>query len=245
MNNQIDHWERLSSHPPDASVIDPNDRLGHKNRYITGLRNLAVLERLPAPARDQPVLDFGCGTGGLSAAIASAGHAVVGLDISPGLLSRTPERQIATDHVFVRFDGQRIPLADDSTSAVVTYVVLNHILDDGHLHKVLSELHRVLVRGGRMVAIEQVRRRARIDPKVWQHRRTIDQFARLFSAAGFVPVSREILRYGRLPTTYAVKLGLIPSRWWPALRAVERLLGKTVGVLPWDYSDTCFVLEKH
>lgn len=244
MSTQIDHWERLSSHPPDASVIDPNDRLGYKNRYITGLRNEAILRRLPSPHPDRPVLDFGCGTGGLSAALTSAGHSVIGLDISQGLLRRTAEREPGMGHVFARFDGQHVPLADDSVFAVVTYVVLNHIIDDSDLSRVLAELHRVLVNGGRVIAIEQVRRRSRIDLSAWQHRRTIDHFENLFARAKLRLVSREILRYGRLPTTYALKFGLIPPQLWAPLRALERSLGKRIGVLPWDYSDTCFMLEK-
>lgn len=244
MSDQIEHWERLSLHPPDASVIDPKDRRGHKNRYITALRNEAIIARLPAPVADRPVLDFGCGTGSLSAALAAAGHMVLGLDISPGLLARTRERGLGSEHLFARFDGLHIPLATGTVPAAATYVVLNHIIEDRDLSQVLREIHRVLAPGGRLVAIEQVRRRARIDPAAWQHRRTIEGFERLFEEAGLRRVSCELVRFGRLPTTYAVAFGLLPERLWPGLRTVERALGRTVGVLPWDYSDACFVLEK-
>ena len=244
MTSQSEHWDRLASHPPDASVIDPNDTRGHKNRYITTLRNHALLEALADAGRDAPVLDFGCGTGGIAAALVATGRRVVGVDISTGLLARTRERALGDAALFLHFNGSHLPLATASVSAAVTYVVLNHLMDDDDLVAMLREIHRVLRPGGHLVAIEQVRRRATVDPVVWQHRRTLDGFVAIFKGADFRIEQADIVRYGRLPTIHAVRLGLVPVRLFHPLQRMERRLGQWFGVLPWDYCDVRFVLRR-
>ncbi|KFN51261.1 hypothetical protein P873_03070 [Arenimonas composti TR7-09 = DSM 18010] len=203
-----------------------------------------MLEALGNLGLDSPVLDFGCGTGGISAALVATGRKVIGADISPGLLACARDRQLGDDALFFLFDGRGLPLASASVDAVLTYVVLNHLMDDHELQAMLGEIHRVLRPGGRVVAIEQVRRKATIDPAVWQHRRTRAGFEQLFAAAGFQIEQVDILRYGRIPTIHAVRFGLWPERMFPALRSAERLIGRLVGVLPWDYCDVRFVLGK-
>lgn len=240
MSSQIEHWDRLASCPPDASVIDPQDKRGDKNRYIAELRNAAIVESLQGADQGYPVLDFGCGTGGLSTALAQHGYSAIGVDISPGLLGRTPERGLGDRVLFLRFDGSHLPIIDGCMSAAVTYVVLNHIMDDGQLKGVLREIARALKPGGKLIAIEQVRRRPTINAVVWQHRRTIVGFETLFRDAGFTMRSSTVVRYGRLPTTYALRAGLVPRRWFPKLRAFEKRLGAALGVLPWDYCDVRF-----
>jgi SAM-dependent methyltransferase len=244
MPSQIEHWDHLSSHPPDASVIDPLDTRGLKNRYITELRNRAIRESLARAGHHGAIVDFGCGTGGIAASLSAPDTPIVGIDISMGLLRRTGERTLAGPAVFVQYDGTRLPLADASIGAAVTYVVLTHIMDDPALATTLGELHRVLRPGGMVVAIEQVRRRPTIDPVVWQHRRTIAGYSALFRAAGFELAGADVIRYGRMPTTYALRFGLVPPRAFALLQRAERALGKLFGVVPWDYSDVRFVLRR-
>ena len=244
MNDQIGHWERLSVHPIDASVIDPNDRRGHKNRYITQLRNQALLSALEDTSDESPALDFGCGTGGISAAIANTGRKVVGVDISAGLLKRTAERDFASGVLFLQYDGARLPIKDESIAAAVTYVVLNHILDEAHLLAAIGEIHRVLRPGGKFVAIEQVRDRQTLDKTAWQRRRTINEFKTLFASCGFDVSDASIIRYGHSPLIYPVSLGLLPASLYKTLYKLERGLGRRLGVIRWDYCDVMFTLTK-
>ncbi len=244
MSSQREHWNRLSSLPPDASVIDRKDTRGDKNRYIAGLRNSALLEVLRARGVERPILDFGCGTGGTSTALVAAGRRVIGVDISEGLLRRTGERILDGSALFVRFDGKALPIADGCLDAAVTYVVLNHIMDDRHLLVVLGEIRRCLCEGGLLVAIEQVSRQPRISETDWQHHRTITGFLRLFESAGFSADAVDILRYSRFPTTYAVRYGVLGDAVFPLLRCIERATGRIFGVLPWGYHDVRFVLRK-
>jgi len=245
MHGQVERWDQLAPVELDAAVIDPNDIPGRKNRYIAKLRNDAILEAVaPGLSHDDVALDFGCGNGGISAQLARTGCWVVGVDISMGLLRRTAERGDLPKCVFVRYDGGRLPIRPASVSTAVTWVVLNHIIDDGELHALLRQIHESLLPGGRLVAIEQVRRKPTTDLVAWQHRRSITGFSALFERAGFRVSETTIVRYGRLPTTYAIRYGWIPARLHPAVARFERWVGRALGVLPWDYCDVRFVLVK-
>ena len=242
--SQIRRWDDLSSQPIDTSVIDPLDTRGQKNRYISELRNDAIVGTLDAHAIGEPVLDFGCGTGGLSAALAASGRRVVGVDISPGLLGRTRERSYASDTLFVRYAGDRLPMIDASVAAATTYVVLTHIIEDDDLLGLLGEIFRVLKPGGLLVAGEQVRTRRTTDTTTWQTRRTIAEFCALCRRVGFEIVATPVVRYGRFPTTYLLRYGLLPTSMHAPLRRLERRVGSWLGPLGWDYSDVCFVVRR-
>lgn len=243
MSKQARYWDGLSPLALDASVLDPNDRLGEKNRYIAELRNAAIVGALQQAAPPGTVLDLGCGTGSLSSAIAGSGRTLLGLDISPGLLARTKERGLAGRALFAAFDGARIPVRDASISAITTYVVLNHVLDEAMLGSLLREMRRVLAPGGVVAAIEQVRARDTFDAAEWKHQRTREDFIRRFAAAGLAVQSAEVIRYGHFPTTPLVRQGWVPRSAWPLLHRAERALGRTWGVARRDYCDVLFLLK--
>ena len=244
MHGQVERWDKLAAAELDAAVIDPNDLPGRKNRYIARLRNAAILEAVrPLLSQDDVVLDFGCGNGGISSQLSVTGCWTLGVDISMGLLKRTGERNLGRKSAFVRYDGRHLPVRAASFKAAVTWVVLNHILDDAELHHLLVQIRASLVPGGRFVAIEQVRRRPTVDRTAWQHRRTIESFIALFNAAGFRVEETAIVRYGRLPMTYAIRYGWLSERHHESVARWERRIGRWLGVLPWDYCDVRFVLS--
>lgn len=94
------------------------------------------------------VLDAGCGSGALAAALAGGGAAVTGVDLSAGLLE-IAARRLGTAVVLRRADlAEPLSFAGGSFDLVVASLVL-HYLEDWV--PVLSEFHRVLVPGGRVV----------------------------------------------------------------------------------------------
>lgn len=244
MTVQRDYWDSLASYPIDASVIDPNDTKGFKNRYLAGVRDRAVLGALGQIGNSPIVLDLGCGTGGLSAALAGGGAAVIGLDISKGLLSRTGERGLSDRALFACYDGMAFPIQESGVDAVVTYVVLNHVIEEEVLDVVLSECLRVLKVGGRMVCIEQVRRHEYLDRGGWKRQRKLEGFLAAFSRAGFRVRSHDIIRYGRFPSTQLIRFGMVPEALFPAIASAERLYGRIRGIPAWGYGDVLFVLDK-
>lgn len=104
-----------------------------------------LMELVLPPAR---VLEVGCGTGGLSAALALAGFEVVGIDIDgDGVRAcrARARRHPETSQEFHVARGESLPFPDASFDAVVSNQVCEHVPDRAGLAR---ECHRVLRRGG-------------------------------------------------------------------------------------------------
>ena len=103
----------------------------------------AVLECLPSGAA---VLDVGCGTGLLAAALDSAGHAVTAIDPDPEMVELARTR---TDASLVVGALPDLPVLDSSVEVAVANFVLNHVDDP---RAAARGLRRVVRPGGRVVA---------------------------------------------------------------------------------------------
>ncbi len=95
------------------------------------------------------VLDLAAGTGTSSEPFADAGIDVVAGDISEGMLAVGRERR--PDIQFVYADAMDLPFEDASFDVVTISYGLRNVQDTA---KALSEMHRVLKPGGRLVIAE-------------------------------------------------------------------------------------------
>lgn len=106
---------------------------------------------------DADVLDFGCGTGWLSIALAHLGCRATGLDISPAavkLAQRVAERELANSEGsanFVVYDGKRLPFDDATFDRIVCFDAFHHVVDQ---RSTMAEFARVLRPGGRIAFVE-------------------------------------------------------------------------------------------
>jgi len=162
-------WTRLGSVEPLWAVcVDPGKRLGgwDDDEFLaSGTREIGgALRRLAAlglrHGRDR-ALDFGCGAGRLSNALAEHFAAVVGVDVSAPMLAEA--RRLDRSRGRIDFTlNDRPDLAafgDDSFDLVYTDLVLQHLppaLAAGYLR----EFTRVLRPGGAMVVGVPDRERA-------------------------------------------------------------------------------------
>lgn len=237
------YWDEMAKYGPEASVIDPNDRKGYKNRYIAFLRDRAILKALsdiPQPAR---ILDFGCGSGNLSKTLADNGYRPVGVDISRNLL-RSAQRHKLMHSLFIQYDGRHLPFPSNSFDACVTYGVLIHLTDADSFCRVLEEIYRVLKPGGRLIAIEQVCRKNIFKPDEMKLQRSANEFLQLFMGTGFHIRESRIIRRGHFPLIYAIRYGLVTNQFFPYIGKAEDILGKVFKRVRFDYADTVFVSEK-
>lgn len=108
----------------------------------------AMLE-LAGEVAGHRILDAGCGSGPLSAALRDRGAVVTGVDISAGMLALA-KRRLGEDADLHQVDlRDRLPFDDATFDGVVSSLVLHYLEDWG---PTLAELRRVLRPGGRLIA---------------------------------------------------------------------------------------------
>ena len=95
------------------------------------------------------ILDFGCGNGAQTMALAGTQRRLVAVDIDMADLTTLRAAAGPADAVFpVLYDGSDLPLPDGSVDAAVCYEVLEHVPDEA---AALAEIRRVLTPGGDFV----------------------------------------------------------------------------------------------
>jgi SAM-dependent methyltransferase len=127
-------------------------RVAHHQRSLTPLLERAI-------ARTGRVLDFGCGTGGTTVALALSGlgaQRVVGVDANPRVIDaarlRAAGHGLAPPAVeFLRVvPGEPLPFADGSFDLVTTVSVLEFITEPAQRDRVVADLRRLVAPGGHL-----------------------------------------------------------------------------------------------
>ncbi len=138
-------WAEDLDYPPELENVPDSAA-----ESFAGVANPFSLGRL---APGEHVLDLGCGAGtdSLIAAqmVGEQGH-VTGIDMTPEMLARAraAAAESGTTNVeFVPGEAERLPFTDASFDVVISNGVIDLIPDKD---AVFSELHRVLVPGGRL-----------------------------------------------------------------------------------------------
>lgn len=141
-------WDALASSDDLYGVIWGDSR--RREFFATGEREIARTLRRGRPRRRESALDFGCGVGRLTQAMASRFTRVVGVDVSERMIdaARTLNRH---DNVkYVVNAEATLPFADETFDFVYSMVVFQHMppaLGVGYI----AELARVLRADGLLV----------------------------------------------------------------------------------------------
>ncbi len=107
----------------------------------------AMLE-LAGDVTGRRILDAGCGSGPLFAALRDRGATVTGIDASAGMLELARRRLGADADLRVADLAGPLPFPDDAFDDVIASLVLHYLEDWG---PALAELRRVLKPGGRLL----------------------------------------------------------------------------------------------
>ena len=151
-----DHWNHFGSEDPLFAVLtDPEKRGGkwdEESFYATGREEIAhllsVLEAAGLPHRRGRALDFGCGAGRLSQALAEHFERVSGIDIAPSMIEVAERNNRHAERVTYHLNGSdTLPFETGSFDFVYSNYVLQHI-EPVYAKRYVAEFLRVLAEGG-------------------------------------------------------------------------------------------------
>jgi SAM-dependent methyltransferase len=153
-------WDRLGRRDPLWAVLTWPDKQGNKwtieEFLATGRtevdRLVQYLERVAPTCPRRSALDFGCGVGRVSQALATRFDRVVGVDVAPSMIARARAVNRVPDRCSFDLNRSRRlrRFSNDTFDVVYSRMVLQHMapsLARGYLR----ELVRVLAPGGALV----------------------------------------------------------------------------------------------
>ena len=151
------HWDAFGRQDPMWAILTDPARKGRRwtaaEFFATGVEEIEtfMLEgaALGLPRHRRRALDFGCGLGRLSQALASHVDGVLGLDVAPSMIEQA---RVFNQHgARVEYRVQAAPpfagVADRTVDLVYTGRVLQHIAPE-YARRYIGELARVLAPGG-------------------------------------------------------------------------------------------------
>jgi ubiquinone/menaquinone biosynthesis C-methylase UbiE len=138
------HPARVNDYDSLAEAYSAETEAGIQNAYYAHPAILA----LAGDVAGRRILDVGCGSGPLFAALRDRGAIVTGIDTSTGMLEQA-RRRLGDGAALQVADLQgRLPFADGAFDHVVASLVLHYLEDWG---PALADLRRVLTTGGRLI----------------------------------------------------------------------------------------------
>jgi SAM-dependent methyltransferase len=133
-------WDALATGDTATYVGDP----ARGREELDGL-----FGRLGADPHGGFAVEVGCGPGRMTAGLAERFDRVLGLDVSPVMVSRAREAVPLPSVEFRAITGERLDgVADGSVDALVCYLVLQHLPSVRHVLGLLREFGRVLAPDG-------------------------------------------------------------------------------------------------
>ncbi|WP_026874443.1 class I SAM-dependent methyltransferase [Jiangella gansuensis] len=121
----------------------------NENSLVNAYYERPAMLALAGDVAGRRILDAGCGSGALSAALRDRGALVTGIDASAGMLALARQRLGDDAALHVADLSDPLPFTDGAFDDVVAALVLHYLEDWG---PTLAELRRVLTPGGRLIA---------------------------------------------------------------------------------------------
>lgn len=120
----------------------------NESSLLNGWYERPAMIKLAGDVAGRRVLDAGCGSGPLAAALRAEGALVSGFDASRAMIELARQRLGDDADLHVADIGSALPFEDDAFDDVVASLVLHYVED---WVAPLTELHRILRPGGRVI----------------------------------------------------------------------------------------------
>jgi SAM-dependent methyltransferase len=140
--------------PADPPTVNDYDTLAeaytadNETSLINAYYARPAILALAGDVTGRRILDAGCGSGPLSAALRDQGAILAGFDSSAGMIEQARRRLGDDADLQVADLGRPLPFADGAFDDVIAALVLHYLEDWG---PALAELRRVLKPGGRLI----------------------------------------------------------------------------------------------
>jgi SAM-dependent methyltransferase len=158
LDRHAQDWEDLANVDPYWSILsDSERRFGRWDRdefFQSGVAEIDAMmgraEQLGHPAERHAALDFGCGVGRLTRALASHFDQSVGVDISETMIdvARQANAEVPNCSFVLNRSGDLRHFRDGQFDFVYTRNVLHHLVSSDLILFTISELVRTLAPGG-------------------------------------------------------------------------------------------------
>jgi SAM-dependent methyltransferase len=157
LNTVQRYWDQQANTDPMWAILTDPAKAGGRwdtdEFFATGTREVGVFMQQAAawgkPVAHRTALDFGCGIGRLSQALAEHFDRVYGVDISPKMieLAREHNRQGARCEYVCNAAGDLSRFADGSIDMIYSWITLQHVRPR-YARRYMQEFLRVLAPGG-------------------------------------------------------------------------------------------------
>jgi SAM-dependent methyltransferase len=178
------HWEDMGDLDPYWAILTaPGTKHGKwdvDKFFGTGSEEISSLlqagEKLGLPKHRDRALDFGCGVGRLTRALAPHFKNVVGIDISQSMLRQAEALNPPPNCRFVLNDSDSLPFPASQFDLIYTALVLQHVPDKDSIRRYIAEFVRCLKAGGLLVMQlpnhVPLRRRLQARPRIYSFLRS-------------------------------------------------------------------------
>ena len=185
------------------------------------------------------LLDFGCGSGRFFSLTVGLAKCVVGLEMSEHMLAYAREREQEGCCGLVVFDGNRLPFVENCFDAVLSVWTMQYLVDDRRFQSMAEQIVACVRAHGKIYLLEQVR----VQEGTWQ--RTANEYHNVFKNRGCASVASYPVRNSRSLLLYAIRYGLVPTRWLSVLATHEIQNTRRQKPASWvQYQDHLFVFSK-
>ncbi len=222
-------------HVSGLNICDPNDHIGKKSDYITRLHEKALRRYLPTGTGTGTAVDLGCGYGRLTPVLSESGWRTVGIDPLENLVQYARLHYAGPNYLVGGLPA--LPLEDGSVNLLLIQNLLRPLLQLGQLH-LIRGIGRILAPGGYVVVVDNLR----IGHPAYISE---SQFAALFAEESCRLERRVAIRAARWWMIYAIRYGLVPTRYFDRIADWELdRMSERKGSPRFQYYNVLFLFKK-